>query len=481
MKKFFTAFFVVIVLLSPCSVLCAISDADQPIPLNGATSVSVDISELTWINGKGTVTNELYFGSDSSNLTLVKSGTLSTSYKLNRPLDYNSTYYWKVIEIDETGSTTGILWSFRTEMNPTGTTVNFYPQDVDMWTGNTAGTIKVDGEINTEYPDIGWAVFDISTIPPMTQIQSIEFWGFVNSTNFPFWSATPMGTVNPVTDDAATIFNQAMNNTSQGTAYIYSDESYGFSPGWHSYTTEANSVGDLQAAVDAGQGWFAMGFVDRDQAIGYYINFDGHSSANAPYLAITYVPIPVELTSFTANTINGMVQLIWSTATETNNRGFEIQRSSGSSAYKVIGFVQGYGTSTEKHSYSYTDKKVGTTSYTYRLRQVDFDGKSELSPEVSVDIKASLDFNLAQNYPNPFNPTTLINFNLRVDSKVSLNVFNILGQKVAQVVNGNFTAGNHQVTFDGSKLSTGVYFYRLQADGDNGSIFSSVKKMILTK
>jgi hypothetical protein len=90
-------------------------------------------------------------------------------------------------------------------------------------------------------------------------------------------------------------------------------------------------------------------------------------------------------------------------------------------------------------------------------------------------------YSLEQNYPNPFNPTTLINFNLRVDSKVSLNVFNVLGQKVAQVVNGSLTAGNHQYNFDASRLSSGIYLYRLDATGIDGSTFSAVKKMMLTK
>ncbi len=189
--------------------------------------------------------------------------------------------------------------------------------------------------------------------------------------------------------------------------------------------------------------------------------------------------LPVELTSFTANANLNSVTLNWNTASEINNHGFEIQRNSGS-GFATVAFVQGHGTTTQPQSYSYADQNVDPGHYTYRLKQMDFQGSSQYSAEVSVDV-FPVTYSLEQNYPNPFNPTTLINFNLRVDSKVSLNVFNILGQKVAQVVNGSLTAGNHQYNFDASNLSSGIYLYRLDATGIDGSTFSAVKKMMLTK
>jgi hypothetical protein len=91
------------------------------------------------------------------------------------------------------------------------------------------------------------------------------------------------------------------------------------------------------------------------------------------------------------------------------------------------------------------------------------------------------EYALAQNYPNPFNPSTTINFNLAVDSKVSLKIFNVLGQEVAILINGQMAAGNQKVSFDASSLSSDVYFYRIDADGVDGQKFSSAKKMILIK
>ena len=190
--------------------------------------------------------------------------------------------------------------------------------------------------------------------------------------------------------------------------------------------------------------------------------------------------VPVELTSFTANANDGNVVLNWQTATETNNKGFEVQRNSGD-GYEGISFVQGNGTSTKMHSYSYVDKSVASGKYAYRLKQMDFDGKSVFSNELSVNVDIPKVFSLEQNYPNPFNPSTQINFNLPVDSKVSLRVFNILGQKVSTLLNGDFTSGEHNIAFDASHLSSGIYLYKLEAIGINGSSFTSIKKMILTR
>ncbi len=190
--------------------------------------------------------------------------------------------------------------------------------------------------------------------------------------------------------------------------------------------------------------------------------------------------IPVELTSFTANISNGNVVLNWVTATETNNKGFEVQRSNGGE-YQTLSFVNGNGTSTQQHSYTYSDKNVANGEYSYRLRQVDFDGSSEYSPVAEISIDNPIEFGLAQNYPNPFNPSTKINYSLSVDSKVTLVVFNVLGQEVATLLNGNITSGSHNVTFDASKLNSGVYLYKIEANAVDGSRFTSVKKMILTK
>jgi hypothetical protein len=190
--------------------------------------------------------------------------------------------------------------------------------------------------------------------------------------------------------------------------------------------------------------------------------------------------IPVELASFTANASEGIVELSWITATETNNQGFEIQRSNDGE-FETIAFVEGHGTTTETQAYAYSDREVNSGIYTYRLKQVDFDGTFEYSNIVEVDVPFLKEYALEQNYPNPFNPSTQIAFRLAVDSKVSLKVFDVLGQEVATLVNTNLVAGAQTVNFDASALNSGVYLYRIEAAGIDGTNFIDVKKMILTK
>jgi len=230
-----------------------------------------------------------------------------------------------------------------------------------------------------------------------------------------------------------------------------------------------------------GQGWFAIGFVDWDFTSSYYVDYQGWAEANRPYLTVEYqYVVPVELTAFTANADFGVVELQWITATETNNQGFEVQRSAGGE-FETIAFVEGHGTTTETQVYTYSDKSVNVASYTYRLKQIDFGGTFEYSNVIEVDVPAPAEFALDQNYPNPFNPSTKIAFRLAVDSKVSLKVFDVLGQEVATLVNTNLAVGAHSIDFDASSLNSGVYLYRIEATGIDGTNFVDVKKMILTK
>ena len=702
------------------------------------------------------------------------------------------------VKADETGLAPKVYTTHITAA-PQGDMTSVYPQSVDYWTGTTDGATKTDvSEVRTVDPELGWMVFDVSGIPSNALITGIVFNGYVNANNWPYWSATPMGTVNPVSDDAATIAAQVSANADQGVAYIYSNEAGTLTPGYYSYPLESFASADLEAAL--AQGWFAMGFFDRDGTPSYYINFDGWNQSNQPSLDVSYIVplagdvgtqsidmtpvvgvgmvtpkatvfnysdvaetfdvtmtigsysstktvtslasltstqvtfddwnatlgnytvdvctqlggdpnsandclsqpvsvqdvvvaggynaydpsavlpegpvsfyendpttmtslaattsadflcagtagnngvwyalqyiasgghqpmytinpgtgaltslgttncpesmngmtwdpttdtyygisgttlytidvttgvctsigsvpastyitlacsptgqlytiditsgnfdavdktngaltvvgslgfsasyaqdmafdqnsgilywaalnvtagnagqwriidptngsstlvgtlgtgtgaelcalylpwqvVPVELTSFNADVNAGNVNLTWTTATETNNKGFEVQRNAGN-GFEAVAFIQGNGTSTQSHSYSFTDNNVNTGSYTYRLKQVDFNGSFEYSNAVEVSVEIPNVFALDQNYPNPFNPTTQINFSLATDSKVTLKVFDILGQEVATLLNGNITSGAHSFTFDASKLNSGVYLYKIDS------------------
>lgn len=191
--------------------------------------------------------------------------------------------------------------------------------------------------------------------------------------------------------------------------------------------------------------------------------------------------IPVELASFTANAKFDNVELKWTTATEKNNKGFQIERKILGGDYQVLGFVNGNGTTTEQKSYSYVDSKIASGKYIYRLKQVDFDGTSTYSPTVEVEIVNPTEFTLEQNYPNPFNPSTSIKFALPFESAISLTVYNAIGQVVDVIASGKYTAGVHTLNYDASKLNSGVYLYKLNANSIDGKTFSFTKKMILTK
>ena len=457
---------------------CAVQSASNPNPPSGTLDVSVDGITLNWDNGAGTTNVEVWFGT-AGNVTQVYSGTPITSWPTGA-LDYFTNYYWRIVDGNDTCGTSSPGWTFKTEQNPVSHNENFYPMSAQYWTGSAYGNIKTDGEINTIYPNVGWAVYDISSIPTNAVIDSITFHGYVNATNFPFWSATPMGAVNPIADAASTIKNQVLAGYGQNVAYIYSNESSLFTTGWHAYPMENNAIPDLQDAVNSSQGWFAMGFVDRDFTSADYINFDGWSQPNPPYLEITYTTLtPVELTSFSVFADEDNVLLNWITATETNNKGFEVQRSESKdqkTEWKTAGFVVGNGTSTQTHSYSFTDKNVVSGKYYYRLNQIDFDGTSEYSKEVEVSVNAPAVFALQQNYPNPFNPATIIRYSIPADQHVRLNIYNLLGQKVVTLIDGVQKAGQHEVNFNASNFASGVYIYKLIAGNQ-----SKINKMILMK
>ena len=185
--------------------------------------------------------------------------------------------------------------------------------------------------------------------------------------------------------------------------------------------------------------------------------------------------IPVELTSFTAVANGNSVVLDWQTSTETNNQGFEVQRKSGNDFYP-IGFVDGYGTSLEPQQYSYSDINLENGDYEYRLKQVDFDGSFQYSEIVKVELFLISEFQLRQNYPNPFNPSTTIKFAVPESRFVNLSVYNLLGEKVAELINEVKDAGEYEVNFNAINLPSGIYISKINAEEYNKTI-----KMTLLK
>lgn len=197
-------------------------------------------------------------------------------------------------------------------------------------------------------------------------------------------------------------------------------------------------------------------------------------------------PLPVLLSEFNVTALNRDANLKWVTSSEVNNKGFAVERrallSSSYSDWKEIAFVNGKGTTNEQQTYTYSDKKLNSGTYQYRLRQVDYNGNFEhFSPgQNDIVIGKPGIFDIGQNYPNPSNPKSKIDFQMPFDGMISIKIYDILGQEVKTLINEFRTADFYTVEFDGSGLASGTYFYRVTAEGSNES-FTKTLKMILVK
>jgi photosystem II stability/assembly factor-like uncharacterized protein len=231
------------------------------------------------------------------------------------------------------------------------------------------------------------------------------------------------------------------------------------------------------ATFNAGENWILWDTVGC-LSIGFSSFQSGWGNPYPTYQVHKYVgaPLPVELASFTTEVLDQKVILRWTTSTELNNNGFEIQRRVVESEFATIGFVRGEGTTTNQTEYAYIDKDLTDGKYYYRLKQFDFKGSYEYSSVVEVEVRSLDNYTLEQNYPNPFNPTTTIGYVLKEKSNTKLILLNSIGEEVAVLVNEEQDKGFHKVDFSASTLSSGVYFYRLEA----GS-FVQTRKMILLK
>lgn len=208
----------------------------------------------------------------------------------------------------------------------------------------------------------------------------------------------------------------------------------------------------------------------------HYVYFSNVGSSEVLQITTTGT-LPVELTLFTVALIGNNVTLNWQTATEVNNYGFDVERTLADKIqWEKLSFVQGHGNSNSPKEYSFTDVPNSGTEFKYRLKQIDFDGKYEYSPEVVVNLEVPTNFSVKQNFPNPFNPTTKIEFTIPTDNNVEIKVFNVLGMEVAILLNEHRQAGIHNIEFNASNLSSGIYFYKVVSGN-----FSEIKKMVLLR
>lgn len=221
-------------------------------------------------------------------------------------------------------------------------------------------------------------------------------------------------------------------------------------------------------------------YVGSNIKIRFALYSDGYIEEDGWYIddieVATYSVVPVELTSLSASVSESNIVLNWTTATEINNQGFEIQKSNDKKNWKVSGFVEGNGSSTNMHQYSYVDANPTNGRNYYRIKQVDYNGTFEIYGPVHADFMGVSEYALMQNYPNPFNPSTQINFAVPEKSFVTLKVYDILGKEIATLVNSEMDAGYHKAAFNAENLASGIYIYTITA-GD----FVNTKKMMLIR
>ena len=234
---------------------------------------------------------------------------------------------------------------------------------------------------------------------------------------------------------------------------------------------------DIGYTIDQNGGFIIGGTINDFTIVAQQVSKNGNLGE--------IIPVPVELISFSGFVDKDKIIINWITATELNNYGFDIERkatlnpSKGETFenWESIGFVSGYGTTTETQSYSFTDENVTKGIYKYRLKQIDFDGSFTYSNEIEVEVDYNpKEFVLYQNYPNPFNPVTTIKYDIVKAQDVKVTVFDILGIEIATLVNEQQQPGSYQVKWDASNVSSGIYFYQLRTKD-----FVGTKKMIILK
>jgi photosystem II stability/assembly factor-like uncharacterized protein len=262
--------------------------------------------------------------------------------------------------------------------------------------------------------------------------------------------------------------------------YIFPDKSHWLITGaivqsyiiYKKYITYDNGDSWIDISDDVPVGF--GGFSAVNNLVGYAV---GNLGLVLRYNDTTYVP--VELSSFTINIVNNNIILNWSTSSELNNSGFEIERSRDKTDWEIIGFIEGNGTTTEINNYTFTDNLFENNSRKlfYRLKQIDFDGTFEYSHIIEIEVSSPAEFFLSQNYPNPFNPETNISYSIPEGTNVNIKLYDVTGREIKVLVNEKKQSGFYTIKLTSTELSSGIYFYRLTTS--NG--YTAVKKLTVLK
>jgi hypothetical protein len=309
-----------------------------------------------------------------------------------------------------------------------------------------------------------------------------------------FNSAAPLKSLPPTLDKVSNARYYVISQGAGGSSFTAGSVSLNFSG--DDGVSDATNLRIAQGQVNGGI-WVDLGGAGSGSPAGTITSSSGFTDLTAS-IVFTLANhtgggnvLPVELSSFTVSNYLRNILVKWVTSSEKNCNKFEIERALVNmkgvpSNWLTAGTIQASGTSTSTKNYSFTEKNLQAGKYQYRLKMVDYDGSYKYSSIEATEISLPKNFDLSQNYPNPFNPSTKINYSLPFDSKVVLDVYNLIGERVIQLVNKEQAAGYYSVDFNSSiinrNIPSGVYLYRISSvDKVNGNNFSIVKKMMLLK
>jgi hypothetical protein len=490
-----------LVLMASTIAYSAATTPDPLLPTNANANQGLTPT-LSWsaATGLGTITYHLQVATKADfSVGLVDYTPLSSTSHQLATLSSNTTYYWHVVAMDDgVEGTYSTTWSFETGEMPLGTAADFGILAAGAILG---GPTTVTGNIGTNAggvslitPEAGYLIYDYS-VPGDKSI--VDAGQADLAAAYADFYVRP-GSVAIAADLGGQTLTPGVYNI-VGNAAMSSDMTFN---GHGVYIIQLGSfittTGGVTVNLSGGALWTDIFWVVND-----YVSLGAGTAFQGTVMATNYISIgasgasqmegrllskgaavtvgsptvlPVELVSFTAKANGMQANLRWSTATETNNYGFDVERRQTRN-WEKIGFVPGAGTSSSPRYYSYTDNNLSYGSYGYRIKQINKDGSFSYRGSAEVEIVSTPQaYALIQNYPNPFNPSTRIQYSLEKAGPVSLKVYNVLGLEVATLVNGPQEAGSYTVPFNAQGLASGVYFYRLQT----GS-FVSTKKLILMK
>ena len=389
---------------------------------NGVPSATDNVGLYKWdlnsittydvLNNSDFTTNSLFISS-TSNPTLPTTFTVNGSFVIEKNIDITG----KTITLGSSG--------YLSEGN-----YRLYGTSGTISTTRTLGTLAT----STNVGGLGLEIKSTSDLgnTTITRGMATQSTGGLSNPISRYYDVTSVG---GGTRDIVFHYNEAEMTGSESSLSLFNSTNSGTN--WSLLSTNRNTTNNTVSVI-------------------------GLSSFSRFTLADEGSPLPVELQSLSATTKNNKIIITWQTATEINNYGFEIERTQviegKTGEYNKIGFVQGHGNSNTIIDYTFTDAEVKYGKYSYRLKQIDNDGKYNYSKSIEAEINNITNYSLSQNYPNPFNPSTTISYEIPKTTNVSIKVYNILGKEIATLVNEKQETGTYKVEFNGSNLSRSIYY-----------------------